>query len=466
MNERQKLHKKYKHLIEVNPDLNRRLVSAQANKNLPFYRWFRYKEGFSRDLVHYFIAKYHPQTGKLLDPFAGMGTSLYAGAEKGWECSGFDMMPIGPFISGAYRAAINVTSEQFATLLEIPDIMRKDIGRVSKTKWSQIHSEHDLMSHPVEEKYYYIPIIDGAFPEKTKKQLDWALNYLWIIIDNEDLRWLFQFAVMSVLEEISYTSKDGSYLRWDSRSSRGGSFEKKAIADFPDALEQKLKIMYEDLGSLKGCNPVKLHRGDAMGQLSLAASDMYDFVITSPPYCNRYDYTRTYALELVYLGEHDLSIKDLRQNLISSTVENREKDDYLRKLYRNNDVFSSVMDIYHSNKAMAEVNSVMSELKKRGKLNNGGVPRMVKNYFIEMGFVIYELHRTLKKGGYCVMVNDNVQYAGEEVPVDLLLSSLAESFGFAIEKIWALPKGKGNSSQQMDIHGRNELRKCVYVWRK
>ena len=25
-------------------------------------------------------------------------------------------------------------------------------------------------------------------------------------------------------------------------------------------------------------------------------------VITSPPYCNRYDYTRTYALELVYLG--------------------------------------------------------------------------------------------------------------------------------------------------------------------
>jgi len=29
-----------------------------------------------------------------------------------------------------------------------------------------------------------------------------------------------------------------------------------------------------------------------------------------------------------------------------------------------------------------------------------------------------------------------------------------------------LPNGKGNSSQQMGEHGREELRKCVYVWRK
>lgn len=32
-------------------------------------------------------------------------------------------------------------------------------------------------------------------------------------------------------------------------------------------------------------------------------------VITSPPYCNRYDYTRTYALELAFLGIDDNGIK-------------------------------------------------------------------------------------------------------------------------------------------------------------
>ena len=65
-----------------------------------------------------------------------------------------------------------------------------------------------------------------------------------------------------------------------------------------------------------------------------------------------------------------------------------------------------------------------------------------------------------------VMVNDNVRYAGVVIPVDLILSDFAEAAGFNVEKIWVLPRGKGNSSQQMGRHGREEVRKCVYVWRK
>ena len=91
---------------------------------------------------------------------------------------------------------------------------------------------------------------------------------------------------------------------------------------------------------------------------------------------------------------------------------------------------------------------------------------MVKNYFFEMAFIIFEMQRVLKTNGFIVMVNDNVQYGGEEVPVDLILSDFAESFGLSVLKIWTLPVGKGNSSQQMANHGRTEQRKCVYVWSK
>jgi len=64
------------------------------------------------------------------------------------------------------------------------------------------------------------------------------------------------------------------------------------------------------------------------------------------------------------------------------------------------------------------------------------------------------------------MVNDNVQYHGEELPVDFILSDFAEASGFECESIWALARGKGNSSQQMARYGRKELRKCIYVWRR
>lgn len=91
---------------------------------------------------------------------------------------------------------------------------------------------------------------------------------------------------------------------------------------------------------------------------------------------------------------------------------------------------------------------------------------MVRNYFFEMAVAVSHLARLMRPDGLVIMVNDNVRYFGEEIPVDLLLAFFAENLGFRVEKIWMLAPGKGNSSQQMGVHGRSELRKCVYVWRK
>jgi len=65
-----------------------------------------------------------------------------------------------------------------------------------------------------------------------------------------------------------------------------------------------------------------------------------------------------------------------------------------------------------------------------------------------------------------MMVNDNVRYAGAVISVDVILSEIARRLGFQVESVLVLPNGKGNSSQQMGVHGRESLRKCVYVWRR
>ncbi len=57
-------------------------------------------------------------------------------------------------------------------------------------------------------------------------------------------------------------------------------------------------------------------------------------VITSPPYANRYDYTRTYALELAWLGYDEHRFKTLRQTLLSATVENHSKRAELEAMYQ------------------------------------------------------------------------------------------------------------------------------------
>jgi DNA modification methylase len=198
-------------------------------------------------------------------------------------------------------------------------------------------------------------------------------------------------------------------------------------------------------------------------------SNSVDAILTSPPYANRYDYTRTYALELVYLGCNENKVKQLLQDMLSCTVENKDKQERLYSFY--NEIgrevdFHNVESAFHKQEALQEVLTILDDYQSQGMLNNSGIASLVRNYFYEMCFAIYELARILKPGGTVVVVNDNVRYVGEEVPVDLILSDIAESFGLTVKHIWTLGRGKGNSSQQMGKHGRTELRKCVYVWEK
>jgi DNA modification methylase len=463
-NEREKLFDQYKNLIETNYSLNRTLVSFQANKKEPFYRWFKYKEGFSKKLIEYFIDKYHPSSGHILDPFAGAGATIFSAREKGWESTGVEILPIGIYNIQARLAAEKITLDEFN---------------------SEVNSFWDIFNKTSvgDNIIQHISITRGAFPEENENNLN---RYLTVCkkIEKNTIRTLFEFAAFSVLEEISFTRKDGQYLRWDSRANRSygnTEFNKGEIYDFIKIVKGKINEIINDLSpsqnfDLFGTENRKnnlfdpnILKGSSLEILPSLKPNTFDFVMTSPPYCNRYDYTRTYALELIFLNNNDEDVKKLRQTMLTCTVENKEKLNYLEKLYselNRTSEFNFINSLYFSHPAMIEVNDVLSKLNELGKLNNSNIPRMVKNYFYEMLFIIYELYRLLKNNGVVVMVNDNVRYGGEEIPVDLILSDFAKTIGFKINKIWTLPVGKGNSSQQMGEHGRSELRKCVYIWEK
>jgi hypothetical protein len=51
----------FKSKFHIQSSLTRSLVSFQANKNRPVYRWYKYKEGFSASLVEHFFQKYRSE---------------------------------------------------------------------------------------------------------------------------------------------------------------------------------------------------------------------------------------------------------------------------------------------------------------------------------------------------------------------------------------------------------------------
>ncbi len=106
--ERQKLLEQFEDKLQTAHHLNRRAVSFQASKVEPVYRWFKYKEGYSSELVRHFLREYAPTPGKLLDPFAGAGTSLFAGKELGWEAHGIELLPVGAFAINARKTLTEI----------------------------------------------------------------------------------------------------------------------------------------------------------------------------------------------------------------------------------------------------------------------------------------------------------------------------------------------------------------------
>jgi hypothetical protein len=157
-------------------------------------------------------------------------------------------------------------------------------------------------------------------------------------------------------------------------------------------------------------------------------------------------------------------IRGLRQAMLSCTVENKDKRNLAEKFGAA--AFQAASQAYEAQRMLALVLEYLHACKDDATINNPGIVRMVKNYFFELALVIFASSRVLAPGAPFIMVNDNVRYEGAHVPVDLILSDIAEHAGFEVEAIWVLPKGKGNSSQQMGRHGRQEIRKCVYIWRK
>lgn len=247
------------------------------------------------------------------------------------------------------------------------------------------------------------------------------------------------------------------------------------ISDAHELIVEELERVIEEIKEIQKANSedssshIKFVQNTVLEELPLLDDNSINGVITSPPYCNRYDYTRTYALELVYLGLGEQDIKNMRQALLSCTVESRSKVEQLEAYYKSikkEERFKYIKSIIEDNAVLNEVTNALKQREEHGDLNNDGIIRMVQGYFTELAFVYAEIYRVCAPGATIAFVNDNVRYGGEVIPVDFLSSLLAEQFGFIVEKIYCLRQRKGNSSQQMAKFGKVSLRKSITIWKK
>lgn len=416
--ERNRLEHKYARYFEERPDY-RQLVTYVPNKKLPVYNWFKYKEGFSRQLVYNILREWKiDKKDLILDPFAGCGTTLLACKEFGYRAVGLDILPIAIFVA-------KVKLQDWPDI----DILEKAVDSLMKKKFHK-----PALSFP------NVSIIDKAFPKHIQEEI---LFYKERILEFEKpIQDFLMLGLISILEHVSYTSKDGQFLRIVERNIPSVKETlRKQLTDMIDDLRVQQQALFKE-----GKAKVEIYQGDAReASLSKKYWGKIGAVITSPPYLNRYDYSRTYALELCTLYVKDFKdMRDIRHSLLRSHIES--------KMHEGKELNLPVID------------EILDGLNGK-ELNNDRIPIMIKGYFEDMNLVIKQLATYLRPKGIVALVVANARFEGEMVPTDLILSELAELNGLQTEKIW-ITRFKGNSSQQMARFGKIPVRETIAFWRK
>jgi len=312
--EETKLFDRFSSLIQKRDSLGRNLVGARQEITAPF-GWFRYKEAFSRDLVTDLLNELDVKEGCLLDPFAGVGTACFAAAEAGLSATAVEIMPLGVEIMETRRDATLYARDLTSSVLS---------WWADNQPWEE---SGEVISFP------HLNLTSGQFSEEVERKIGRFLYNISSIRD-ETTRRVLRLALMDSLEPVSFALRDGQYLRKNAHLITRGGKLRKTIAPFSEMLVKRLRRMAFDLVNVNELTASSWSRITILNESSLdllanPSSDLpgapFSAVITSPPYLNRYDYTRNYALELALLGLSEFDVLGLRQRLLTCTVENREK---------------------------------------------------------------------------------------------------------------------------------------------
>lgn len=375
------------------------------NMSLPIHRWFRYSAGFSAQWVEEMIKIYLSQSLnnnqiKVLDPFAGSGTTLLSCDKLGVRSYGYESHPL------IYKIA----ERKLLWSTNADDFLKIANQILALAQEDHIQSDE------------YPNIVLKCYDEKNLSEIDRlkrALNsYNDPCSPAYKLSWL---AFVSMLRASSHAgTATWQYILPNKKKA-------KVLTAF-DAFFRQVANMYEDMkiyqaSEAKPCS--SLIKQDARERSPIERNSI-DLVITSPPYANNYDYADATRLELSVLGEinswGELQSK-IRPGLVRSCTQmvSKEKKDTFHYLED-----PLLRPIYN------EILEVCTALDLE-KENHGGKKNyhtMIALYFLDLAKVWHHLRYVCKEGStVCFVIGDSAPY-GVYVPVDEWLGRLAVAAGF------------------------------------
>lgn len=388
-------------------------------EDLPVHEWYRFVLSYPPHLVRDYLQRFGmTPEGRVLDPFCGTGTTLVEAKKCGIPSVGLEANPVAHYAASTkstwsvapqelYEHAQAVALE---TLSHIDDAPYEGLPLFAEDR-------HEVLRHlpPDLEK---LLITNSISPRPLHK----ALTLLDAIETLRDDRF-YDFERVAFAKQLVYTF---SNLRFGPEVGLG---KRKGDSAVVGPWLAGVHAMVDDLTvQVNREVPAVVHLADARQIAEVLEPQSVDAVITSPPYPNEKDYSRTTRLESVLLGfiRNKEELRRHKQNMLVSNTRNVYKGDDAERYVAHNPRIQALAAAIEAKRLELEKTSGFERL----------YARVVKLYFGGLARHLELLKPKLRPGARLVyVVGDQASYFRILIRTGELLAEVARDQGYTVEGI-------------------------------
>jgi len=392
--------------------------------------WYRFVLSFPPHLVRNYLAKWEINSKQtVLDPFCGTGTTIVECKKLGIKSIGIEANPIAHFASSV-KTEWGAESEELLSHAE----------RIARAAHSELnaqgipdHEPLQLFSISQKMNDYKLSILRTIDEDQMKILLANSispvpLHKTLIILDhirnNNGNKQFERYELLALAKALVYSI---SNLHFGPEVGIG-----KIRNDAPvvSLWLTEVKSICADLQQLHKLRNVssKVHKADARQIGDILPPRSIDAIITSPPYPNEKDYTRTTRLESVILGflKNKEELRAIKRTLVRSNT---------RSVYKTDDDDKWISKFPKIQKIAETIEARRIELGKTSGFERL-YPRLTKLYFGGMARHLSDMRTILKPGArLAYVVGDQASYLRVMIRTGQILSEIATSLGYELVAI-------------------------------
>lgn len=384
--------------------------------------WYRFVLSYPPHLVRHYLKDFGlaDESHILLDPFCGTGTSLVEARLNGIQTIGIEAHPFSAFAS-----AVKVDWEVD------PESLDKAARTISAAARDELRTHNLDDARPCD-------------PDQCSVSLRTLRPDLMKLLITDSISPVPLHKVLVLLEAIQGHQNERYYNHCLLALAKALVFQISNLRFGPEvgigpmrrdvpviaAWLSEVNKMVDDLRRLpEGPYPhASVCQADARDIAKIIPPRSVDAVITSPPYPNEKDYTRTTRLESVVLGfiSDKSDLRALKRCLVRSNTRGVYKDDTDDEKVDKHPEIQAIADAIEKKRIELGKTSGFERL----------YARVTKLYFGGMARHLADLRETLRPGAHLAyVVGDQASYLQVLIPTGKLLADIAMALGYELIRI-------------------------------